>query len=194
MINTSVALFLYSCTYCTIINNTCNFNQYGIDLSSSDNSVLSYNLLQGNDGYGVRISSTSNTNLIHHNNFVDNNPAGISQAYDGGRKYDGGLNNIWYDSKNLEGNYWSDWSGKGSYTIDGSAEAIDPYPLEEPADFGIPETTETTENNETTETTETNNNNKGYTFVIPFTQGFAVLGLAVIGLTNIIIRKEKKKK
>jgi hypothetical protein len=56
------------------------------------------------------------------------------------------------------------------------------YPLEEPADFRIPETT------------ETNDNNKGCTYISPFTQWFAVVSLAVIGLTNIIIRKEKKKK
>ena len=137
------------------------------------------------------MTSSSKTNTIHHNNFVDNNPSGTSQAYDGGTK------NVWFDSQNLEGNYWSDWSGTGSYSIDGYGGTVDSYPLEEPANFEILETTETTENTETTEptkTTETNNNNKGYTIVIPFTQLFAVLGLAVIGLTNIIIRKEKKKK
>jgi len=138
-------------------------------------------LLLENEEYGVYMSSSSKTNLIHHNNFVDNNPTGTSQAYDGGK------HNIWYDSLNLEGNYWSDWNGTGSYSIDGYGGTVDLYPLEEPSDFEIPETTETTE------TTETNDNNNGCTSIIPFTQWFAVLGLAVIGLINII-RKEKKKK
>jgi parallel beta-helix repeat protein len=131
----------------TISDNTCNYNGWGIYISSSDSStiskntcsnnnirgiwsshsdfcVITYNLLQENVGYGVYLSGTD-SNIIHHNIFVDNNLGGTSQAYDER------TSNIWYETETLEGNYWSDWSG-GSYSIDGSAGAIDPYPLGEP--------------------------------------------------------------
>ena len=110
----------------TIINNTCNNNYRGIKLSSSDFCVVTYNLLQENEGYGVFLRSDSDNNTIHHNNFVDNNLGGTSQAFDEG------TNNFWYDTEILEGNYWSDWSGIGSYSIDGPASSVDLFPLDEP--------------------------------------------------------------
>ena len=110
----------------TIINNTCNNNYRGIKLSSSDFCVVTYNLLQENEGYGIYIESSSDNNHIHHNTFLDNNLVGTSQAYDEG------TNNFWYDTEILEGNYWSDWSGIGSYSIDGPASSVDLFPLDEP--------------------------------------------------------------
>ena len=108
-----------------LINNTCINNYRGIFLHSSGSSLITYNLLQENDEYGIYIDSNSNNNEIHHNIFVDNNLGGTSQAYDEGE------NNIWYDSTINEGNYWSDYTGFGSYSIDGSAGSVDPYPLDE---------------------------------------------------------------
>ena len=61
--------------------------------------------------------------LLHHNSFIDNNLIGTSQAYDRG------ANNLWYDAKKKKGNYWSDWNKTGSYSIDGSADSFDLYPL-----------------------------------------------------------------
>ncbi len=110
----------------TIINNTCNNNNVsGIYFFYSDLCVVIYNLIQENEVYGVILNPDSDNNIFHHNTFVDNNLGGTSQAHDTGS------NNIWHDSETLEGNYWSDWSGTGSYSIDGSAEAIDLYPLDE---------------------------------------------------------------
>ena len=42
-----------------------------------------------------------------------------------------GGNNVWYDEKTSEGNYYSDWSGSGPYDIwSGSWDDVtDPYPL-----------------------------------------------------------------
>ncbi len=101
----------------TVANNTCsNNNKYGIQLWYSDFCVITYNLLLENVEYGIYLEiSYPRNNLIHHNTFVDNNLGGSSQARDEGS------NNFWYDTETLEGNYWSDWSGTGSYSIDGSA-------------------------------------------------------------------------
>ena len=111
----------------TVANNTCNNNNNrGIYLFGSDFCVITYNLLQSNIKYGVYLESDSGNNLIHHNNFVDNNLGGTSQAYDTG------VSNIWYYSTTLEGNFWSDWNGSEYYSIDGSSNSFDPYPSEYP--------------------------------------------------------------
>ncbi len=124
--NATIGLFLHSCKYSVIINNTCNNNDWGIYLCSSYSCVVTYNLLQENIYIGVCLNLDSDNNLIHHNTFVDNNLGGTSQAWDGG------ANNTWYDTATQEGNYWSDWSGIGTYSIDGHVNSVDLYPLEEP--------------------------------------------------------------
>jgi parallel beta-helix repeat protein len=125
-----------------LIHNTCDNNSIGIQLCYQNNSLLSnniltnngkgiefvevnsslvtFNLIQNSNYKGLDIISGSN-NIIHHNSFIDN----TLQAYDSG------INNTWYDDVTLEGNYYSDWSGIGNYSIDGSANSIDPYPLSE---------------------------------------------------------------
>ncbi len=153
--NATTGLFLYSCTYSVIINNTCNNNDYygiylrysgsatvanntcsnnnnyGIEFYYSNFCVVTYNLLQENGGYGIYLRYDSDNNLIHHNIFEDNNLGGTSQVFDDG------TNNTWYDSETQEGNYWSDWSGTGSYAIDGEANSVDLYPLGEPAVYVV---------------------------------------------------------
>ena len=132
----------------TISNNTFSQNDYGMDIIADDfcvikyntitnnfedgimydmnsemkNSTFYYNLLANNGRFGIIILSGHNY-TIHHNSFIDNNLGGTSQAYDTG-KY-----NKWYDEIMMEGNFWSDWSGVGSYVIAGSADSVDPYPL-----------------------------------------------------------------
>ncbi len=128
--NNNYGIFLIYSSFSTVSDNTYSNNDWsGIELSYSDYCVVTYNLLEENENYGVYLYPFSDNNLIHHNNFVDNNLGGISQANDDG------VNNYWYDSSINEGNYWSDWSGTGSYAIDGSAGAIDSYPFDDsPAD------------------------------------------------------------
>jgi hypothetical protein len=77
--------------------------------------------LVGNGAYGIELFDDSAINIIHHNDFITNGQ-NTSQACDNG------MNNQWYDETVLEGNYWSDYSGNGSYLIAGSAGASDPYP------------------------------------------------------------------
>ncbi len=124
--NNYEGIALYSSGSSTVTSNTCNNNTHGIYISDSEFCYITYNLLQENEDYGVYLRYNSENNLIHHNTFVDNNLGGTSQAYDDG------INNTWYDTATQEGNYWSDWSGTGAYSIDGSADAVDLYPLGEP--------------------------------------------------------------
>ncbi len=125
----SVGIRLHYSGSATVVNNTCINNYYGIFLASSAFCVVTYNLLQENERYGVYSSSSSDNNIVHHNTFEDNNLGGTSQAKDDG------ANNFWYDAETSEGNYWSDWSGTGNYSIDGSADLVDLYPLDEPVEY-----------------------------------------------------------
>ena len=83
----------------TVANNTCSNNYRGIYFYYSDFCAVTYNLLQGNEGYGVYLGDYSDNNLILHNTFVDNYLVGKSQAYNSGKS------NKWYDSEAKEGNY-----------------------------------------------------------------------------------------
>jgi hypothetical protein len=77
--------------------------------------------LVGNGAYGIELSDDSANNVIHHNDFIANGQNTLQAC-------DNGTTNQWYDDTVLEGNYWSDYSGIGNYSIDGSAKAFDPYP------------------------------------------------------------------
>ncbi len=125
--NINYGIYIDYSSSSTVENNTCNNNDIdGILIADSDFCIVTYNLLQENDGFGINIAPGSDNNVIHHNTFVDNYLIGTAQAFDDG------TTNTWYEIAILEGNYWSDWSGTGSYAILGSAEAVDPYPLGEP--------------------------------------------------------------
>ncbi len=136
--NNNHGIWLWFSDSSIVVNNTCNYNNNGygngIYLSYSVSCVVTYNLLQENEGYGIFLEYGSDNNLIHHNTFVDNFLVGTSQARDDG------ANNYWYDTETLEGNYWSDWSGEGSYSIDSAANSIDLYPLDELVEYYTDET------------------------------------------------------
>lgn len=95
---------------------------YGYLLQNTDGSVLTNNLLQDNGNYGINVDLHSDDNILHHNAFI-NSLGATSQANDDG------ANNVWYDTSTNQGSYYSDWSGSGSYSIDGMASSVDPYPL-----------------------------------------------------------------
>jgi parallel beta-helix repeat protein len=99
-------------------------------LYDCDDCTIYRNLIQNSVSYGLVVGGSRNT--IHHNAFIDNNPEGISQAYE----VDFESDNIWYDILINEGNYWNTWSGTGEYVIESADYITDPYPLSEiPADF-----------------------------------------------------------
>jgi parallel beta-helix repeat protein len=139
-----------------ILRNTCDHNDEGIGIYSQDvnikentldgnfigisiigsstlttsNVFIESNTITGSSFYGIELRSYTANNIIHHNYLIDN--GGItSQASDDG------ANNIWYDTSTNEGNYYSDWSGSGSYSIDGSAGSVDPYPLSSVSEYSF---------------------------------------------------------
>ena len=110
----------------TVVNNLCNSNENnGIYLSISDNNSVTWNSLVENGNFGIGLDEESGNNFIHHNNFLTN-------GQDDSQASDNGVNNQWFNQKVLEGNYWSDYNGTGSYPIVGTAEAKDPYPARFP--------------------------------------------------------------
>ena len=143
---------LRNCNYVEISNNTIIENNYGIDLYESVNNTITYNSLSKNingiifsdyssqntvlynmfensTSWGMIIFDFSNNNTIHHNNFLDNNFGGISQAYDNSSF------NLWYEQLTMEGNFWSEKTGPGNYSIAGSAGSVDLYPLNDSVQF-----------------------------------------------------------
>ncbi|MHA1200686.1 MAG: right-handed parallel beta-helix repeat-containing protein [Candidatus Heimdallarchaeaceae archaeon] len=109
----------YNTNNATFVNNTFISGLDGIILYNSHYSLIHHNHFQ-NLYYGVVLNNPCSYNLVHHNNFQD--CTGI----------DDGINNTWYDISTNEGNFWSDWSGIGNYTIEGIANSTDLYPLGAP--------------------------------------------------------------
>ncbi len=134
--NNHKGIYLAGSDDCTVVSNTCSNNDIGISINvvhygdprfdvPSDDCILSYNLLTENDNYGVDVIKKCKNSIIHHNSFIDNNLEGTSQAFDNG------TNSIWYEAETEEGNHWNEWDSKDPYTIDGTANSTDPYPLNE---------------------------------------------------------------
>jgi len=106
---------------------------YGILLiASSENSIYA-NDLQGSD-YGLYLIWGSHSNLIHHNNFIDNT------SYDAYVDNSMGNcnNNIWHKGSYSGGNYWNNLSCTdadnnlicdSAYSIPGGISDQDGYPL-----------------------------------------------------------------
>lgn len=110
----SLSLLIYS--------NNFTRNYIGVlDLQGSNRIV--YNNFIENANYAI--SAIINPPTIHHNNFIDNNQNGSTQAYSESPQ------TTWYDKSTLEGNYWSDWDGEGTYKIGSSS---DLFPLSEPVE------------------------------------------------------------
>ncbi|MBK5113165.1 MAG: right-handed parallel beta-helix repeat-containing protein [Candidatus Heimdallarchaeota archaeon] len=108
-----------------IVNNliTCQQTEFGIRLEDSSYNEICFNEINNCSSFGIYIKSPSCTqNIIHQNNFLNNND-NSSQASDQS------LTNVWYNSQINKGNYWSDWSGIGSYIINNVSDVNDPYPL-----------------------------------------------------------------
>ena len=86
----------------TVKNNTVkNSGSDGVYLSGVKYSTLVDNTISSNKGRGISLHS-SDSNLLFHNNLVNNDP----NAYDSNP-----ASNDWYHPVLLEGNYWSDYTG-----------------------------------------------------------------------------------
>src|SRR5438445_5577196 len=148
--------YIHASQKITVKDSDVEFNIYGLHLQSSDDSVLTNNLLarqtyNSPGGYGLYLYASSrnritdNTidsninwgiwfsdakeNMIFHNNVVGNNPP-VSDNTEG--------SNVWYDKQTKEGNWWADYKGKDAdndsigdtpYPILGPGGMVDPYPF-----------------------------------------------------------------
>ena len=124
---------LYDVDNSTISDNKVAYNKNnGIQLAYGEYNELTFNLLQENKYYGIKLG-VSDHNLIHHNTFYENNPLGYTDGMFTGyaQGYDSKTTSLWYDDSVNEGNWWSDWSGVGSYVLDGGFFTYneDLYPL-----------------------------------------------------------------
>lgn len=120
-----------------IINNTIlNSAWQGINIRFTSNSQIIGNLIKNSEEHAIAIvKSSSSGNEIYSNTIIDNTQTnsyiidGVSMGRPDSQGYDEGANNHWYNTTTQIGNYWSDCSGTGGYSIDGSSSSIDEYPL-----------------------------------------------------------------
>jgi hypothetical protein len=92
----------------------------------SSNCDISYNNFVDNQFYGVGVSTGSQNNTIHHNNFILNNGGLWYQAYDNTQQ-----KNHWYDRRVNIGNYWDNYDGSGPHPLY-AENAWDLFPVLEP--------------------------------------------------------------
>ncbi|MFX0123459.1 MAG: right-handed parallel beta-helix repeat-containing protein [Candidatus Hodarchaeota archaeon] len=117
----------YSTSFSSFITNNHIYNNfYGIELSYSNNILISYNSFEENFNYGVFLSFTCENTRVKYNNFFENHVEGRSQAKDDGK------NNTY------KFNFWNEWTEPDGnddgivdnpYEIDGIAYNLDDFPL-----------------------------------------------------------------
>ena len=125
--NPKSGLAIYLGSSLNITENMFLRNHYkGITAATLTDSKIYRNHFELNDEYGLELLQSCSDNLVYHNNFIDNFLMGICQARDSSGE------NTWYNNLLSEGNYWNEYSGTGSYSIEGGAGCCDLYPLENP--------------------------------------------------------------
>ena len=86
-------------------------NVDGIGVNMAPASQVTYNNVQNNTGVGITVSWGSTDCDIYGNHIGWNT---------GGNSMDDGSSNMWDNGINM-GNFWSDYSGTGTYSIPGAA-------------------------------------------------------------------------
>jgi len=141
----------------TVSNNSFYDNENGIGIrsgsytftQSSQDNLVTGNLIVNSTSYGVKIAAYSVRNRVWNNSFYYNNGAGDIYNSSHIQAYDDGTDNWWNSSGSPHGygNFWRDWTGPDGdhngivefpYDIDGYTGSKDWYPLAEPA-VEIPE-------------------------------------------------------
>ena len=122
-------IVLFESSNNTLTNNTANSNgMFGIYLLESSNNTLTNNTANSNGEIGIGLVESSDNNTLYQNIMYNNS---ASNDYDSGS-----TNNNWNSS--TLGNYYADINANDSngngiydtiYNINGSAGAIDNYPL-----------------------------------------------------------------
>jgi parallel beta-helix repeat protein len=127
--NPDSAINLYYCSETIISNNILFENlEIGILLEESSNNRIEENIVYDGIGNGVHIFGTSPNNVIKNNDFARNNQDGGATW----QAFDEGTNNSFLN------NYWSDSTGTGFYSIDGSANNFDDSPSMNPIHLSAP--------------------------------------------------------
>ncbi|MHA2369096.1 MAG: NosD domain-containing protein [Candidatus Hodarchaeales archaeon] len=107
-------------SYNTLMQN----RHYGIEIDGVNNEITN-NMFVENKNYGIYLSSTSDSNEITRNDFMNNAPQNTAQGFDSGL-----INAILY-------NYWDDWLTPdvdndsyvdSPYLLDGMSSSRDDYP------------------------------------------------------------------
>ena len=122
------SIAVHSSDYSNVTYNSCYNNTDSFSIGS-DYCLVTYNEVEETAIYGIEVLGNNNT--IHHNNFIDN-AQGLSP-----QGLDDGLDNVWIDTINLEGNFWDDWLGFGTYALNGTAGTEDLYPLSTPVQHPV---------------------------------------------------------
>jgi parallel beta-helix repeat protein len=109
---------------------------HGINLGDSNHNNISNNVIYNCQVYGIAIGGFKP--LTNYNTITNNDLSGNCQDedyYGEPQANDDGSDNIFVN------NYWSDWTGTGSYTIFGDAGNQDPSPLTNPYHLSAPDIT-----------------------------------------------------
>ncbi|TFH01714.1 MAG: hypothetical protein E4H14_18340, partial [Candidatus Thorarchaeota archaeon] len=117
--NLDTGIFFYYSHYGTILRNTVSDNKYdGISLYDADYCLIVNNTIDSNLRYGIDAYVFADYNTIYGNN-ISSNTEGNGYAYTS--------TNMWDDNVS-RGNYWSDYHGPGTYSIEGPGNNVDRYP------------------------------------------------------------------
>jgi parallel beta-helix repeat protein len=132
--------FMYGSSSNEVNGNYIAGNGVGIQLSDAVENTVTFNTITENNGWGIELNGTQKNNVIHHNNFINNNVTEGLQVRVAGvwsfpelnappmnsfnqaptesfnppepepPKFVAGAANVWDDGK--EGNYWSDYTSR----------------------------------------------------------------------------------
>ena len=129
-------IHLNQASHCIISRNNISDSTYqGINIRYSDNNTIINNRIFNSTQHGLLFVGTSSFNVAYNNTFINNgNTSEYTVDNDrigtlNSQGYDEGSDNIWYDIDSKTGNVWNDYSGHGSYAIDGPANSFDLYPI-----------------------------------------------------------------
>ena len=112
-------IWSYASTDVILTNVTITDNIVGLTTEySCQNWTITECLFINNTEVGIRLEATTQHFRIYSNRF------GLNEMH----AQDNGASNLWDDGIGV-GNAWADYSGIGVYTISGSAESVDNYPV-----------------------------------------------------------------
>lgn len=129
----------YSGPYFVYENNITNNFGFGLQFGENCNNALIYNNNIAQNEIGIRLLNFDGYpfgtgNIVYNNNLVDNSAnAFVEHSFPYDISYiNNGTDSVSWDNRSV-GNYWSDYSGHGTYVIDQNN--TDYFPLMHPIDF-----------------------------------------------------------